>query len=125
MSTTDAKQVIPIGFRAPEDGEYTFSINPRYNTGAMERVDLIDYHTGTLTNLLYEDYTFTTSRTQDDERFALNVVPMANMPTGVEDSDVRSQNSDVRKIVIDDHVYIIRNGLMYDVTGKRVDVINK
>ncbi|MBO6073697.1 MAG: hypothetical protein J6P74_01015 [Paludibacteraceae bacterium] len=133
MSMSDAKNVIPIGFRAPEDGEYTFSLNPRYAEAAVERVDLIDYLTGEVTNLMMSNYTFTTGRTQDDERFALNVVPMANMPTGVEDSDVRNQNSypegtiisDVRKIILDDKMFIIRDGLMYDATGKRVKEINK
>ena len=125
MSTTDAKNVIPIGFRAPEDGEYTFSLNPRYAEAAIERVDLIDYKTGEVTDLMMTDYHFTTVRTQDDERFALNVVPMAKVPTEIEQSAISDQQSDVRKIVIDDHVFIIRNGQMYDVTGKRVNVINK
>ena len=125
MSTTDAKGVIPIGFRAPEDGEYTFSLNPRYAEAAVERVDLIDYKTGEVTNLMMSNYTFTTGRMQDDERFALNVVPMAKVPTGVEDSDVRSQNLDVRKIILDDKMFIIRDGRMYDAAGKRVTGINK
>ena len=125
MSMSDAKNVIPIGFRAPEDGEYTFSLNPRYAEAAVERVDLIDYLTGEVTNLMMSNYTFTTGRTQDDERFALNVVPIAKVPTGVEDSDVRNQNSDVRKIILDDKMFIIRDGLMYDATGKRVKEINK
>ncbi len=125
MSTEDAKKVIPIGFRAPEDGEYTFSLNSRYAEAAVERVDLIDYQTGEVTNLMMSNYTFTTGRTQDDERFALNVVPMAKVPTGMEDTDVRNQRSDVRKIILDDKMYIIYDGLMYDATGKRVTEINK
>lgn len=125
MSMSDAKKVIPIGFRAPEDGEYTFALNPRYANAAVERVDLIDYQTGEVTNLMMSDYTFTSVRTQDDERFALNVVPMANMPTEIEQSAISGQQSVARKIVIDDHVYIIRNGQMFDVTGKRVKEINK
>ena len=125
MSTEDAKKVIPIGFRAPEDGEYTFSLNPRYAEAAVERVDLIDYQTGEVTNLMMSNYTFTTGRTQDDERFALNVVPMAKVPTGMEDTDVRNQRSEVRKIILNDKMYIIYDGLMYDATGKRVTEINK
>jgi len=125
MSTADAKGVIPIGFRAPEDGEYTFSLNPRYADAPFERVDLIDYQTGEVTDLMMSEYHFTTVRTQDDSRFALNVVPMAKVPTGTEQSAISNQQSDVRKMVIDDHVFIIRNGQMYDVTGKRVNVINK
>ena len=47
------------------------------------------------------------------------------MPTGMEDTDVRNQRSDVRKIILDDKMYIIYDGLMYDATGKRVTEINK
>lgn len=123
MNTTDAKGVIPIGFRAPEDGEYTFSLNPRYADAPFERVDLIDYLTGEVTNLMMSEYTFTTGRTQDDSRFALNVVPMAKVPTGVDGVNADSEHA--RKIILDDKMYIIYDGLMYDATGKRVVEINK
>ncbi len=125
MSTEDVKQVIPVGVRLPEDGEYTFSLNSQYADADIERLDLIDYETGEVTNLMMSDYRFTATRSQNNDRFALNVVPMVKMPTGVEDSDVRNQNSDVRKIILDDKMFIIRDGLMYDATGKRVVEINK
>ena len=133
MSTEDVKQVIPVGVRLPEDGEYTFSLNSQYADADIERLDLIDYETGEVTNLMMSDYRFTATRSQNNDRFALNVVPMVKMPTGVEDSDVRSQYSypegtiisDVRKIILDDKMFIIRDGLLYDATGKRVKEINK
>ena len=123
MSREDAKKVIPIGFRAPEDGEYTFSLNPRYAEAAVERVDLIDYQTGEVTNLMMSNYTFTTERTQDDERFALNVVPIAKVPTGVD--GVNADGERARKIILDDKMFIIYDDLLYDATGKRVVEINK
>ena len=125
MSTTDAKQVIPIGFRAPEDGEYTFSLNEKYINQPIERVDLIDNLTGTLTDLLMEDYTFTTERTQDDSRFALNVKPAPRVPTGTETGELGDTDLKVEKVIIDDKMYIIYDKKMYDVTGKRVYNINK
>lgn len=124
LSTTDAKGVIPIGFRAPEDGEYTFSLNPRYAEAAVERVDLIDYLTGEVTDLMVREYTFTTERTQDDGRFALNVVLPAKMPTGV-DGIVNADSEHARKIILDDKMFIIHYGLLYDATGKRVKKISK
>ena len=39
--------------------------------------------------------------------------------------EVRSQKSEVRKIILDDKMFIIRDGRMYDATGKRVTGINK
>ena len=122
MSQSDAQQVIPIGYRAPAEGEYTFSINPRYaESGAFSRVDLIDYAEGTLTNLLTSSYTFTTGRTQNDSRFAINLLPRQETPTDVEMvSGEGLEVNGVQKVIINDHMYIIRGGLMYDATGKVV-----
>lgn len=45
---------------------------------------------------------------------------MPMTPTGVEQSEVSHQPSDIQKIIIDDNVFILRGGKMYDVTGKAV-----
>jgi hypothetical protein len=122
LSNTDAANVIPIGYRAPAEGEYTFSINPRYaENEAFESVNLIDYETGVVTDLMMYSYTFTTDRTQNDSRFAINVVKRLDTATGVENAqgdDV--QSTKVRKLILDDKMYIIRSGEMFDATGKRV-----
>ena len=122
MSNADAANIIPIGYRAPAEGEYTFSINPRYaQNGAFESVNLIDYETGIVTDLLQSSYTFSTERTQNDARFALNVVPRQETPTDLEDvqgDDV--QGTKVRKMIINDQLFIIRDGQMYDATGRMV-----
>jgi len=122
MSKNDATAVIPIGYRAPAEGEYTFSINPRYaENGAFSRVDLIDYEAGTVTNLLYGSYTFESARTQNDTRFALNVVLKPTITTDVENgANGENDANGVEKVIIDDHMYIIRSGKMYDATGKCV-----
>lgn len=122
MSTSDATAVIPIGYRAPAEGEYTFSINPRYaESGAFSRVDLIDYETSTVTNLLYGPYTFESDRTQNDARFALNVVMAPQTPTDIESiSDEGLEMSGAHKMIIDEKLYIILDGKMYDATGKVV-----
>lgn len=121
MSKSDATAVIPIGYRAPAEGEYTYSLNPRYAEAKFERVDLIDYQTGSLTNLMTSSYTFMTGRTQDDSRFALNVVMKPTITTDVEAvSGERLEVNGVQKVIINDHMYIIRSGKMYDATGKCV-----
>ena len=117
MSTTEARNIIPIGYRAPADGEYTFAINPRYADN-FEHVNLIDYETGFVTDLLQSTYTFDTERTQNDERFALNIVPRAETPTDIE--AVSDQNSAIRKMIIEDKMFIIVDGRMYDATGAMV-----
>lgn len=122
MSNADASNLIPIGYRTPADGEYTFSINPRYaQNGAFESVNLIDYETGIVTDLLQYSYTFSTGRTQNDSRFALNVVKQKETPTDIENIQGDNvQGTNVRKLLIDGKVYIIRGGQMYDATGKKV-----
>ena len=118
LNMGDIANSVPIGFRAPEAGEYTFALDDTYPTDRFERLDLIDYKEGNLTNLLENDYKFTTGRTQDDTRFALNVVmrhePM--IPTATD--DVTGTDSNVEKRIVDGCLIIIRNGRIYDATGK-------
>ena len=122
LSNADAANIIPIGYRAPADGEYTFSINPRYaENGAFEHVNLIDYETGIMTDLLMGSYTFSTERTQLDTRFALNVVPSQNTPTDIETVGGEGFDANApRKVLINDKMYIIVDGKMYDATGKKL-----
>lgn len=124
MSNTDAQQTIPIGVRLPEDGEYTFSLNDRYADADIERLDLIDYETSEVTNLLASDYIFSANRSQDDSRFALHVVPRKQTPTDIGDvGEDRTTPRDVRKILLNGTMYIVRDGLLFDATGKRVQTI--
>lgn len=122
MNNADIMNVIPVGYRAPEEGEYTFSINPRYaESEAFEQVNLIDYEEGVITNLLQSSYSFTTARTQNDARFAINVVKRQDTATDVENvQGGDAQNGKVRKVLINDKMYIILDGKMYDATGKSV-----
>jgi len=119
MSTTDATQLIPIGVRIPAEGEYTFSLNERYAEADIERLDLIDYETGEVTNLMVADYTFTATRTQDDSRFALNVQQVRQTPTDISPTEP-DKPDEARKILLNGTLYIVRDGLLYDATGKRV-----
>ena len=82
--------------------------------------NLIDYETGIMTNLLLASYTFSTERTQNDARFALNVVPRQETPTDIENGAGINDANGVRKVLINDKLYIILDGKMYDATGKSV-----
>lgn len=76
--------------------------------------------------LINADNTYMFATTADDNaaRFVISRTPIYKTPTGISNG-TDGEKANVRKTVIDDHVYIIRNGKMYDVTGKRVNVINK
>ena len=45
---------------------------------------------------------------------------MPQTPTGIEEANGEELKANVQKVIINDHVYILRGGQMYDVTGKMV-----
>lgn len=120
LSREAATQLIPVGFRAPEDGEYTFSLPDESPTEGIERIDLIDYETGYLTNLLSMPYTFSTTRTESDSRFAITITYSKETPTDTE-APFGKGNKRIEKVLIQQQLYIIIDGKMYDATGKKVN----
>lgn len=117
LSTAEAVRPIPVGYRAPDAGQYTFSLNPRYATTGLLRVELIDYQTGAVTNLLDTTYTFTTSRTQDDTRFAIRII-FSETPTSVEELSMPSDDAPaIRKMMLNGRLYIRHQDKVYDATG--------
>lgn len=120
-----AKEWIPVSVRIPADSEYTFKMHEASVVGELEGVYLIDYANGDkVTNLLYENYTFTAEAGTDNSRFAINaVVGVHKTPTGL---DISGTDKDgPTKFIYHDKVYILHNNVIYDSTGKRVNVINK
>lgn len=121
LSTQEAQQAIPLGVRIPADGEYTFSLNPQYAEANIERLDLIDYVASETTNLMTDSYTFTMTQGENTARFALNVTMRQETPTDIETvSGEGLEVSGARKMIINDKLYILREGVMYDATGKKV-----
>ena len=123
LSRAEAAQVIPVGFRAPETGSYTFAINPRYATAGLLRLELIDYQTQEVTDLMTDTYTFTTPRTQDDSRFAIHVAfTDPGSPTHAEATPSATEQPQAltRKFVKDGCLFIQYGNRIYDATGKEV-----
>lgn len=116
-------QVIPVGYRAPEQGEYTFRLNEATSSIDLlneqyEQLVLVDYQTGELTNLLISDYTFYSERTQADNRFAIYAVPRQNTPTDL--PNAIGQDKEAQKIIHNGHLYILRDGNVYNGNGQIV-----
>lgn len=116
-------QVIPVGYRAPEQGEYTFRLNEATSSIDLlneqyEQLVLVDYQTGELTNLLISDYTFYSERVQSDSRFALYAVPRQNAPTDL--PNALGSGSDTQKVLHNGHLYILHNGSVYNGNGQIV-----
>ena len=115
LPMSEQTTVVPVGVKIAVDGDYTFAI-PEGTEGVG--VTLIDQERGIRTSLSALAYTVTLEAGTYDERFVLEISPIHNVPT--EQSAVRDQQADVRKVLIDGLLYIVRDNKMYDARGAMV-----
>lgn len=124
-----AQEWIPVTVQLPEGGEYTFSLHEASVADELEGVYLIDYAAGNvITNLLDDNYSFGSAPGTISGRFAINaIVGERETPTGIDVVNGGGElNSDKPfKFLYRDKVYIYHQGIIYDMTGKRVKEINK
>ena len=107
-----------LGFRkGTEDDVYTFTFE--YDGENTWYLNDLREQTSTLISS-ESSYMFMASDEDMTARFVISRTPIHHVATGIDQSVISGQQSAVRKIVIDDHVFIIRNGQMYDVTGVTV-----
>lgn len=62
--------LIPVGIKVPAEGEYIFRIDPRHMAN-MGHLYLTDHNLGITTDLLTEEYAFTTQAGTNDSRFTI------------------------------------------------------
>ena len=121
-----AREWIPVTVHIPAEGEYTYSLMNCSTVDELEGLYLVDHETGAVTNLLYNDYTFSAEAGTNTERFAINaIVGERKIPTGADITGVDKNGTEPVKFIWHDKVYILHNNVIYDSTGKRVNVINK
>ncbi len=114
---TDQTTVIPVGANITTEGDYTFAL-PDGADGIG--VTLIDEETGTRTNLSAGmDYTVYLEKGTHDNRFWLEISPVQQTPTDIE--AVSGLPSEVRKVLIDGILYIVKDGKLFDARGARVE----
>lgn len=123
MSEERAEGEVPLGYRAPEDGNYTFTLSEYSKLENVEAVLLNDNEEGVYNyDLLKGDYVFeSASALYNDTRFTVRIVlkeDSQGSATGTETIDMRSEQP--LKFLYNDKMYILRNGVLYDATGKRV-----
>ena len=118
LSYDDALVAIPVGFRAQANGEYTIQLRNTEDIEDVESIELKDLYNNQTTNLLYNDYTFYSDATQEDSRFVVYLVPKKNTTTDI--STITNGNTENRKIIFNNHLYIIHNGNIYNGTGQMV-----
>lgn len=129
LSPDDAKQFIPVGYVAPTAGEYTFSLDDESDVNEIEHIFLTDYQANVTVDLMEQDYTFTTGSGKNESRFVLNTTLKEKHETPT-DIDIINSGGDLNadepfKFIYRDKMYILRNGVIYDATGKKVREINK
>ena len=117
LPMSDQTTVVPVGVKIASTGDYTFAI-PEGTNGVG--VTLIDNETGIRTSLSALDYTINLPAGTYDNRFVLEISPIVQSPTGIESTEHRTQNTDVHKVLIDNILYIVKDGVMYDARGARV-----
>ena len=126
LSPINASEWIPVGYIAPAAGEYAFRLDDVDKViDQVAHIYLIDYTTNTVTDLMVDDYQFTTAVGTNDTRFAINVILNSrdNTATGLDNTGVK--NDQPIKFIYQDKMYVYNNGTIYDATGKQVITINK
>ena len=121
---TAASQLIPVGYRAHVAGEYTFAYKADENADYIDHIWLTDNVTNDVVDLKSESYDFTTEAGVFDERFTLNIVFSSQITTDIDSAGVDGYDRPL-KFIYQDKLYILRNGVWYDATGKVVKGFNK
>lgn len=128
LNAMSARAGIPVGYTAPAEGTYVFSVNDKENSMWVGNIWLTDYELNTRVDLLQTPYEFTTVAGTNKTRFALSVElrsPGDDTPTDIPEIDEDPETTGPSKFIHHDKMYIQYNGVIYDATGKRVREINK
>ncbi|MDD5989868.1 MAG: InlB B-repeat-containing protein [Paludibacteraceae bacterium] len=111
--------IVPVGVSVKKTGDYTFSI-PDGTNGVG--ITLIDEETGIRTSLSALDYTVNLAAGDYTERFWLEISPIQNTPTGIEEpTSDSSLKGRAQKRIIDGVLYIVKDGKIFDARGTRVE----
>ncbi len=118
MSMDNNLAVYPLGISIPKAGEYTLSCNQETPNGYLL---YLTYEGQPIWNLSEAPYTVDMVKGTND-RYGLKLMRSnaPTMPTSF-DEMVLDAHDEPRKVAIDGHVYIIRNGEVYTIGGKKVN----
>ena len=122
LPDASAEAGIPLHYFAATQGEYVIAYSDKYGSEEIQAVMLLDKQLNEWHDLMNEPYTFYTNRTDDKNRFILTVrVDRRKEPQIATDTDAASSTDDrPRKILHNDHIYILRGDRIYDITGKQM-----
>ena len=118
LPMSDSTTIIPLGVSAQEAGDYTITMPEGVeNIG----ITLVDNETGIHTNLsVGQEYTLTLNKGICENRLFIEVSPIQNTPTDLEYTTEDTREQTTRKVLINEKLYIIRDGVVYDAQGHRL-----
>ncbi len=105
-SPDEARRAIPVGYRTRSLKPMTFSLVEAEDNLQFAAVNLYDRATRQTTNLLFADYTFTPAQKEDDTRFTLSCIPLAQTPTGASEVRIGIEGDGIRLYGVSDEVRI-------------------
>ena len=125
LNKQSAENGVPVGYTAPSAGYYLFSHVENAESAWLEHLWLEDKETGAKVDLLDAPYEFETTAGTNKTRFVLFAVLKKNSETPTDIGGTEEEIDKPIKFIYNDKMYILRNGILYDATGKKVREINK
>ncbi len=111
------KASTPLNLYAPQAGTYEIAVEKSPEDASL----YLTKNGRVVWNLSMSPYEFDLTK-GTTEGYGLRIVADRQTTTDVENSAFSNQNSDVRKVLIDDQIYIVTpDGKMYDIVGKSVN----
>ena len=108
--------IVPLGLIVQQNGTYKFSMPSNFSG----TVTLIDTYAQTRTNLALDDYEVTLSNGTINDRFLLEI-NINNAPTAIDGVEGGSlKDGKAHKFIMNDVLYILKDGVIYDARGSRV-----
>jgi len=102
----------PLGISVPASGDYEIYLNEQPEDGVM----YVTLDEKPIWNLTYGAYTANLEKGTTN-RYGLRWVK--KVATSIEELTIENGEA-IRKVIVDDKVYIIRNGVTYTITGQHV-----
>ena len=112
----------PLGIFAPDAGEYTISIDQSADGQSPDTENamlFLTYDGKAIWNLNYNGYVANLDK-GDNSRYGLRIVrKVPQTPTCIEEMTIQN-GGQIRKVLMGDNIYIIREGSVYGIDGKMI-----
>lgn len=131
ISPEIAEGSMAIGYQVPTAGEYRLSLSETYVSDKIDHVFVTDHAMSPeiTTDLMDGVYNFQVNQAEtNNTRFTVSIRLAPQTPTdigNVPSEGMNADNAKPMKFIYHDKLYILRGGVIYDATGKKVQEINK